>query len=203
MTIDPQFDLLIDEITKKSATLKTLTSNNSDEHNTPSFLIKAAREVMGGIDLDPMTNKVANTIVQASNFYIKENNGLDKEWEGKVWLNPPFSLANKAVEKLIDSYENGKVTHAVLLVKSAVDTIRYQKLYPYPFCELNGRVKFESVDNKSPAPFATVLFYFGNEFYKWNEIMSQYGRVHLGSRLTTILLDSTDYYVKKALGVIR
>ena len=36
------------------AALKTLTSSNSDEHNTPSYLIDAAREVLGVIDLDPM-----------------------------------------------------------------------------------------------------------------------------------------------------
>jgi hypothetical protein len=199
MTVEPQ---LIDEVTKKSAVLKTLTSNNSDEHNTPSFLIEAAREVMEGIDLDPMSNKAANKIVRATNLYTKEDDGLSKDWEGKVWLNPPFSLANKAVEKLIDSYENGKVTHAVLLVKSAVDTIRYQKLYPYPFCELNGRVKFEAVDNKSPAPFATVLFYFGNEFYKWNEVMSRLGRVHLGHKLTTQILHRCDTTFKRDIGVI-
>ena len=102
MTIDSQLDLLIEEVTKKYNVLKTLTSNNSDEHNTPSFLIEAARKVMGGIDLDPMSNKTANNVVKATNLYTKENDGLNQEWEGKVWLNPPFSLANKAVEKLID-----------------------------------------------------------------------------------------------------
>ena len=66
MTNDSQ---LIDEVAKKSIVLKTLTSSNSDEHNTPSFLIEAAREVMGGIDLDPMSNKAANKIIQAMNFF--------------------------------------------------------------------------------------------------------------------------------------
>ena len=100
------------------------------------------------------------------------------------------------------SYENGKVTQAVLLVKSAVDTLRYQKLYPYPFCELNGRVKFEAVENKSPAPFATVLFYFGNEFYKWNEVMSRLGRVHPGKCIFTKLAMRCSVDELRNLGVI-
>ena len=80
MSIDEQFDILIDEVTKKTNVLKTLTSSNSDEHNTPSFLIEAARGVMGRIDLDPMSNKVANEIVKATKIFTKEDDALNKEW---------------------------------------------------------------------------------------------------------------------------
>jgi len=196
--------LLVDEVTKKSNVLKTLTSNNSDEHNTPSFLIEAAREVMGEIDLDPMSNMLANETIKATKYYTKEDEGLEQEWEGNIWLNPPFSLANKAVDKLINSYEKGEITSAVLLLKSAIETKRYQKLYPYPFCELNKRVNFISPDNYqvNSAPFATVLFYFGHDFYKWNKVMSRYGRVHIGNRLFTKLAMRCSLEDLKALGVI-
>lgn len=164
--------------------LKTLTSAKSDEHNTPKFLIDAARAIMGGIDLDPMSNAIANKTVRAHRIYTKFDNGLSKSWLGRIWLNPPFSLADLAVPKLIASYESGDVFEAILLLKSAVETKRYQLLYPYPFVELNKRVNYDSPHNKDGAPFATVLFYLGSNFPRFRQIMSDYGRVHLGSRLT-------------------
>jgi hypothetical protein len=166
-----------------SKVLQVLTSNNSDEHNTPAFLAIAARSVMGGIDLDPMSNPIANETIGAHRIFTKQDDGLTKRWLGRVWLNPPFSLADFAVPKLIASYESGDVFEAVLLLKSAVETKRYQLLYDYPFVELNKRVNYRAPGNKSGAPFATVLFYLGSNFTRWREVMSVYGRVHPGTRL--------------------
>lgn len=172
-------------------TLRTLTSSNSDEHNTPSYLIEAAREVLGTIDLDPMSNKLANETVKALTFYTKEDDGLTKDWYGKIWLNPAFSLSKIAIPKLIDTYKSGQVEEAVLLLKSDVSTQKYKLLYPYPFCELNKRVKF--IDNKENiryqskisqgSPFPVVMFYLGKKFYIWNTVMSSLGKVHPGNDL--------------------
>ncbi len=164
--------------------LKVFGSCKTDEHNTPKFLTDAARLVMGGIDLDPMSNAIANRTIRAHQIYTKQDDGLSQKWLGRIWLNPPFSLADRAVEKLIASYESGDVFEAILLIKSAPDTKRHQSLYPYPFCDLNGRLKFEAEGNKQSAPFATVLFYLGPNFPRFREIMSPHGRVHLGQRLT-------------------
>ncbi len=163
--------------------LKVFGSSKSDEHNTPKFLIDAARLIMGGIDLDPMSNAIANKTVRAHRIYTKSDNGLIQPWLGRIWLNPPFSLADLAVPKLIASYESGGVFEAILLLKSAVETKRYQLLYPYPFVEFNKRVNYDSPDNKDGAPFATVLFYLGPNFPRFRQIMSDYGRVHPGARL--------------------
>jgi len=167
----------------KIKTLQTLTSAKSDEHNTPAFLAIAARSVMGGIDLDPMSNFEANETIGAHHIFTKTDDGLSKRWRGRVWLNPPFSLADFAVSKLIASYESGDVSEAILLLKSAVETKRYQLLYDYPFVELNKRVNYSAPGNKAGAPFATVLFYLGSNFPRWREVMSVYGRVHPGARL--------------------
>ncbi len=164
--------------------LKVFGSCKTDEHNTPEFITDAARAIMGGIDLDPMSNAIANRTIKAHQIYTKTDDGLTKPWLGRIWLNPPFSLADRAVEKLIASYESGDVFEAILLIKSAPDTKRHQSLYRYPFCDLNGRLKFEAEGNKQSAPFATVLFYLGPNFSRFREIMSPHGRVHLGQRLT-------------------
>lgn len=174
----------LDGIPAPDPRLKVFGSAKTDEHNTPEFITDAARAVMGGIDLDPMSNAIANCIIRAHQIYIKTDDGLSKPWLGRIWLNPPFSLADRAVPKLIASYESGDVFEAIILLKSAVETKRYQLLYPYPFVEFNKRVNYISPENKYGAPFATVLFYLGPNFPRFRQIMSAYGRVHLGQRLT-------------------
>ena len=164
--------------------LKVFGSAKTDEHNTPEFITDAARAIMGGIDLDPMSNAIANRTIRAHQIYTKQDDGLQREWLGRIWLNPPFSLADRAVGKLITDYESGDIFEAILLIKSAPDTKRHQSLYRYPFCDLNGRLKFEAEGNKQSAPFATVLFYLGPNFPRFRQIMSAHGRVHLGQRLT-------------------
>ena len=188
---------------EKDLVNKTLTSSNSDEHNTPSYLVEAAREVMGSIDLDPMSNKLANETISAINYYTKEEDGLSKDWLGNVWLNPPFSLSKLAIPKLVNAYESTEINQAVLLVKSDVSTQKYKLLYPYSFCELNKRVKFVASDNNNQgSPFPVVMFYLGNNYYKWNKVMSNYGKVHPGNNLFTKLAMRVSLEDLKNLGVI-
>lgn len=184
-------------------TLKTLTSSNSDEHNTPAYLIEAARKVLDNIDLDPMSNRLANKTVNAITFYTKEDDGLTRDWYGKIWLNPPFSLSKLAIPKLVDSYKSGQVVEAVLLIKSDVSTQKYKLLYPYPFCELDRRVKFlDSNNTNQGSPFPVVMFYLGKKFYKWNQVMSKLGKVHPGNDLFTKLAMRVNLDDLKDLGVI-
>lgn len=66
----------------------------SNEHYTPPYIIDAARATMGSIDLDPASNSLANTIVQATTYYTINDNGLSKSWHGNVFLNPPGGTVN-------------------------------------------------------------------------------------------------------------
>lgn len=167
---------------KSANKLKVLTSSKSDEHYTPANIISAAREVMGAIDLDPMSCKAANKTVGAEKFYSKEDNGLGKPWVGRVWLNPAFSLANEAVSKLIQSHLAHETTEAILLIKAAPDTTRHQLLAALPFCEWRGRIKFIADGNSQVAPFATLIFYLGNNFPKFREVFGKFGNIRLGQK---------------------
>src|SRR5450432_2540331 len=70
------------------------TPTKSNEWYTPAKYIEAARAVMGSIDLDPASCKIANRTVKATRYCSKEENGLSKEWTGNIWLNPPYGRTN-------------------------------------------------------------------------------------------------------------
>src|SRR6266481_746008 len=100
----------------------------SNEWYTPSRYIEAARQVMGGIDLDPASCEVANEIVRATHYYTAKENGLEQRWYGNIWLNPPYGKINNKslillfVEKLVSEYEAGNVEQAILLCDCDPDT---------------------------------------------------------------------------------
>lgn len=71
--------------------------SGSTEYYTEEYLIEMAREVLGNIELDPASSKIANQTVKANMFYNIENDGLSKKWVAQtVWMNHPFSKGEKA-----------------------------------------------------------------------------------------------------------
>ena len=118
---EPEFEVFVDNCVAKAEKIilnkkdDFLHQNSGDfELYTPAEYVEAARDVMGVIDLDPASCKLANTIIQAKRFYDQKTNGLLKPWSGKVWMNPPY--ANKLVveftERLIHFVAEGEVTEA-------------------------------------------------------------------------------------------
>lgn len=69
-----------------------------NEWYTPSLYIEAARQVMGGIDLDPASCAVADQTVKATNYFSQEEDGLAQTWHGRVWCNPPFSSISDTIQ---------------------------------------------------------------------------------------------------------
>ena len=73
---------------------ENIHQSKSNEWYTPAPYIEAARRVMGEIDLDPASSTFANHIVRAKMYYAIEDNGLEQNWKGRVWLNPPYGKTN-------------------------------------------------------------------------------------------------------------
>ena len=64
------------------------------------FICCGDPKVMGGIDLDPASDREAQKVVKAETFYSENMDGIRLRWEGRVWLNPPWSLPQPWLRKL-------------------------------------------------------------------------------------------------------
>lgn len=62
------------------------SKNSTDEWYTPKEIIDA----LGEFDLDPCA-PMRPLWRTARVMYNKEQDGLKQKWEGRVWLNPPYS----------------------------------------------------------------------------------------------------------------
>lgn len=163
--------------------VKPHVSNNSGENEwyTPPDLIAAAREVMGGIDLDPASCELANSCVQATKYFTAQDNGLTKAWFGRLWLNPPYSQPlmsqfSAAVVSKRDEYDA-----ACVLVNNATDTDWLQIMLGEcnAACFLRGRVKFiDKEGDPSGAPLqGQVVLYFGDDSSKFADVFCGFGWV--------------------------
>lgn len=158
----------------------SFTGNN--EWFTPAHYVELARTVLGSIDVDPASNDYAQATVQAGTFYTAETNGLDKEWCGKVWMNPPYSraLIGRFIDKLVEEYQSGRCTEAIILTHNSTDTQWAATLFrnATALCFTRGRVKFVSPKGKFASPAMGQLFsYFGNRRGAFAAVFSEVGHI--------------------------
>jgi hypothetical protein len=166
-----------------------VVSSEFMDWQTPKEYVDAAREVMGGIDLDPASCEVANKTVQADKFYDPEQDGLSQKWAGRVWLNPPYGKACcNFVNKLIDEFHAGDVTEAVLLVNgNSFDVFWFHPLFNYTLCFTDHRIKFISEQGGDSGPtHGSCFVYFGpdekavsfaTEFDRFGHVVRRWGAV--------------------------
>lgn len=173
--------------TKSGGVPPALTSSESNEYYTPAKYLEAVRTLMGGIDLDPASNPEANQVVQAAQFYSQADNGFAHEWRGRVFLNPPYgydagdmSNQERWSARLIEQYEAGNVTEAILLVNAVTDRQWFQPLWKYPICFTDHRIRFYRPGGEPGTPvIGSVFVYFGANVIQFARVFCQFGAVVL------------------------
>ena len=160
---------------------RTLGTGNN-VWNTPPEYIVLARNVLGEIDVDPATNAVAQQWIQARKFYTREDDGLSKDWSGRVWLNPPYSQPDiyRFIEKLVTEVDKGHVTEAILLTHNYTDTrwFRLATSICTSLCCKRGRIRFTDINGKRCAPTqGQVFFYYGPRQMKFRQHFQEVGSI--------------------------
>jgi hypothetical protein len=156
-----------------SAYTRALFSMENDRYGTPIFILNCVRQVLGVIDLDPFSEALFNSVVRATRFYSREENGFDrlnKPWWGSVFLNPPGgktasgqSISGLALARAIHEWKHMTMVAAIVLIKAAIGYEWFNQSYEFPICSLYMRPSFTDPNNSEngSAPTGYVAVYLG------------------------------------------
>jgi hypothetical protein len=120
---------------------------------TPEHLFKALNLEF---DLDP-AHPPFKTHVPCKKYYTEQDDGLAQEWEGLVWLNPPFSKPTPWVQKFI-IHSNG------IMIAPLSKSLWSESLWRHSdsIMQLSPRFKFVKTDGKNFHHFQPIgLFAIG------------------------------------------
>jgi len=146
---------------------------------TPAEYLDAARNVLGTIDLDPASCAKAQETVQASTYLTAEQDGLERPWQGRVWLNPPYGQVDRFAAKLCEAHRSGAVPEALLLTNNATETAWFQQTarMASALCLPAGRIQFADQTGtvqKQPLQGQAIL-YFGPDVQRFIERFTVFG----------------------------
>jgi len=131
-----------------------------DEWYTPAWIT----DPLGHFDLDPAAPIAPHRQI-ADREYTKADDGLSLRWEGRVWLNPPFS------HPALKSFVGKMAEHGdgiMLLLCRGFDTGWFQDDVlgkADALLLMRGRVRFIRPDGKAgkSAPLGTLLAAYGKD----------------------------------------
>jgi hypothetical protein len=164
--------------------MQVLTSQGTDQWYTPPAIIERARRALGGIDLDPASCETAQHWIRATTYYTADDlmSGLARPWQGRVWLNPPFSDTPAWVRRMLHAYAVGEISAGVLLVNSAPGYAWWEELWRLrPVVLLRERLRFIQADGKpgGQAKKGQTVAYFGSDVERFAEAFGDMGRLVL------------------------
>lgn len=134
------------------------SDNRTDEWYTPPEIIQA----LGKFDLDPCA--LSHDFYTAKQCYTKKDDGIKQEWDGRVWLNPPYNRKD-IVPFIRRMAEHG---NGIALVFNRMDiALWHETIFPSAtaILILRGRVKFMRPDGTQgdAAGCGSVLVAWGAE----------------------------------------
>jgi len=138
--------------------------SEKDVWQTPTDVWKPIDDHIG-IDVDPCAGPT--TEVGDRNIRPPEN-GLDAEWEGTAFINPPFSQKEQWLATAVEKYRAGEIDRAFLLTPDSTDVAAWWHEYIVPNCRFTwfavSRVDFidpKKGEEVSGVPFNTAISVLG------------------------------------------
>jgi len=130
-------------------------SSASCEWPTPQDFFDKVNVEHGPFDLDPCASADNS---KAPRYFTKDDDGLTKEWAGRVWMNPPYGRTiSRWMRKAYESAQAG--AFVACLVPARTDTAwwhDYAAKGEVTF--IKGRLKFGGHKVGAPFPSALVIF---------------------------------------------
>lgn len=158
--------------------------HSSDRHDwqTPPDVLELVRQ-LGPIRLDPCTTPENPT--GAVTWVAPPEDGLDVVWNnpgsltgGLVFVNPPYG---RQLPLWVDhcAYYGKRATEIVLLTPARTDTRWFRVIWSEAraLCFWNGRMRF--VGAPAPAPFPSLLTYWGPVPWAFCHRFSDHGCVQV------------------------
>ncbi len=182
-------------------------SKVSDENYTPNTdeqpVITLVENVLGVIDLDPCSPSPPT--VPAKKYFTIEDDCLTQEWNGKVFLNPPYSNPYPFLEKLCIEFVEGRVTEAIALLKSGTQHNKKTGVLirhcASAVCQwgagTGSRLGFMTAEGeqRKGADFDCCLVYFGQSWTIFYAHFFKYGHVMATERTICNLLGVSQHAV--------
>lgn len=124
-------------------------ANSKDEWYTPKHIV----DMFGPFDLDTASDEYNSKRLGIPHYFSKDNSGLDNDWFGNVWCNPPFSLKKEFIKKAREEVDKGNCNVYMLLpmsfeTKAFHDYILGKAIIYIP----NKRISFETTEGKAGSP---------------------------------------------------
>ncbi len=130
-------------------------SSATDLWATPQAFFDSVNQEFGPFDLDVCATREN---AKCGVYFTESEDGLQQEWLGKVWMNPPYGRTiGKWVRKAYESNLDGATV--VCLLPARTDSAwwhDYAMKGEIRF--LRGRLKFGDSKNSAPFPSALVIF---------------------------------------------
>lgn len=157
----------------------------SDKWYTPLHIVEKVVQVLGQIDLDPCADDGRH--IPAALHYTAAADGLNREWHGHIYMNPPYSCPGVWMRKLQAEVELGRVTEAIALVPAATDTNWLSPvLQTQLVCFWKGRIKFldTNYQPKLSARQSHVLVYWGENETRFCSVFQNFGVISRSSLIS-------------------
>jgi len=152
------------------------------EWYSPPEIVAAARDVLGDIDLDPASSAIANTVVRAGQFYSLDDDGLTRDWHGRVWMNPPYAstLIDRFCEKFARHVTAGDISAGIVFTNNATETAWFATLAEVAavFCFPGSRCRCWKPDHEPTTPLqGQTIVYSGPDRAAFCERFAEFGLV--------------------------
>lgn len=165
-------------------------SEGHDEYATPTSIWRPLSRAVGGFDVDPASGAESTPIAETR--YTKDDDGLDQQWMGDVWLNPPFGddpstgkgKREQWLRKARNEAQRPGVRSITVLLPVDVSTRWFHKhVVEAPvICFLDHRPEFEghSPEDTGNTSFAVQLVVYGDPPETLVESLEEFGAVFRG-----------------------